>query len=134
MANLCLGIYHNLSVWYKVTDRTKFGAYISVFGAIITLTLNFLLIPIISYIGSAIATLAAYGSMMLVSYFLGRRHYKVPYDVKKIGFYLLLSIVFSVLSFYVFQGSVWKGTLLLMVFLGMIFVSEKKDIKQLIKR
>ena len=134
LANLCLGIYHNLSVWYKVTDRTKFGAYISVFGAVITLTLNFLLIPIISYKGSAIATLAAYSSMMLVSYFLGRKYYKVPYDLKKIGFYLLLSIVFSVLSYYVFQGNIWKGTLLLTVFLGMIIVSEKKDIKQLIKR
>jgi O-antigen/teichoic acid export membrane protein len=134
LANLCLGIYHNLSVWYKVTDRTKFGAYISVFGAIITLTLNFLLIPIISYKGSAIATLAAYGSMMLVSYFLGRKYYKVPYELKKIGFYLLLSIVFSVFSFYVFQGSVWKGTVMLTVFLGIIFVSEKKEIKQLIKR
>jgi O-antigen/teichoic acid export membrane protein len=134
LANLCLGIYHNLSVWYKVTDRTKFGAYISVFGAVITLTLNFLLIPIISYKGSAIATLAAYGSMMLVSYFLGRNYYKVPYDLKKIGFYLLLSIVFSVLSYCVFQGNIWKGTLLLTVFLGMIIVSEKKDIKQLIKR
>ena len=134
LANLCLGIYHNLSVWYKVTDRTKFGAYISVFGAVITLTLNFLLIPIISYKGSAIATLAAYSSMMLLSYFLGRKYYKVPYDLKKIVFYLLLSIVFSVLSYYVFQGNIWIGTLLLMVFLGMIIVSEKKDIKQLIKR
>lgn len=134
LANLCLGIYHNLSVWYKVTDRTKFGAYISVFGAVITLILNFLLIPIISYRGSAIATLAAYSSMMLVSYFLGRKYYKVPYDLKKISFYLLLSIVFSVLSYYVFQGNIWIGTLLLMVFLGMIIVSEKKDIKQLIKR
>ena len=134
LANLCLGIYHNLSVWYKVTDRTKFGAYISVFGAVITLTLNFLLIPIISYRGSAIATLAAYSSMMLVSYFLGRKYYKVPYDLKKIGFYLLLSIVFSVLSYYVFQGNIWIGTFLLMVFLGMIIVSEKKDFKQLIKR
>ena len=134
LANLCLGIYHNLSVWYKVTDRTKFGAYISVFGAMITLSLNFLLIPIISYKGSAIATLAAYGSMMVVSYFLGRKHYKVPYDLKKIGFYLLLSIVFSVLSFYVFEGNIWKGTLLLTLFLGMIFVSEKKDIKQILKQ
>jgi O-antigen/teichoic acid export membrane protein len=134
LANLCLGIYHNLSVWYKVTDRTKFGAYISVFGAFITLTLNFILIPIISYRGSAIATLAAYGSMMLVSYFFGRKYYKVPYDIKKIGFYLLLSIVFSVLSFYVFRDGIWEGTLLLVLFLGMIFVSEKKEIKQLIKR
>ena len=55
-------------------------------------------------------------------------------DLKKIGFYLLLSIVFSVLSYYVFQGNIWIGTFLLMVFLGMIIVSEKKDFKQLIKR
>ena len=94
LANLCLGIYHNLSVWYKVTDQTKFGAYISVIGAIITLILNIALIPIISYKGSAIATLAAYGTMMVVSYFIGQRKYAVPYDLKKIGTYLFLSIGF----------------------------------------
>ena len=64
IANLCLGIYHNLSVWYKITDRTKFGAYISMIGALITLIVNFALIPKYGYYGSAVATLAAYGSMM----------------------------------------------------------------------
>jgi len=134
LANLCLGIYHNLSVWYKVTDRTKFGAYISVLGAIITLLLNFALIPIISYKGSAIATLAAYGTMMIVSYFLGRKYYKVPYNLKKIGFYLLLSILFSVISFYIFEGNLWIGTSLLIVFLGMIFFSEKNEIRRIISK
>ena len=70
IANFCLGIYHNLSVWYKITDRTKFGAYISVLGAIITLVLNYVLIPIMGYKGSAIATLSAYAFMMLLSFFI----------------------------------------------------------------
>jgi len=82
LANFCLGVYHNLSVWYKVTDRTRFGAYISVFGAIVTLLLNFLLIPEYTYVGSAIATLAAYGSMMILSWYLGRKYYPIPYDLK----------------------------------------------------
>ena len=134
LANLCLGLYHNLSVWYKITDRTKFGAYISVFGALITLTLNIILIPIISYKGSAIATLAAYGSMMVISYYLGRKHYKVPYNLKKIGLYVLLSVVFSVLSFYIFKGNILIGTALLLVFVSLIYFSEKKEISQILKK
>ena len=134
LANLCLGIYHNLSVWYQLTDRTKFGAYISVMGAIITIALNFLLIPIMSYKGSAIATLAAYGSMMLLSYFLGKKYYKVPYDVKKMVGYLLLSIVLSSVSFYIFERNIWKSTSLLILFVAIIYISEKKELIQLLKR
>ena len=134
LANLCLGIYHNLSVWYKVTDRTRFGAMISVIGACITLVLNFLLIPLISYKGSAIATLAAYGSMMVISYLLGRRYYAVPYNLKKIGTYLLLSVVFSVFSFYIFDGNIWIGTALLILFVAFTYKAEKKEILQLLKK
>ncbi len=134
LANLCLGIYHNLSVWYKVTDRTKFGAYISVVGAIITIGLNFALIPLISYKGSAIATLAAYGSMMLLSYYFGKKYYTVPYETKKISFYLLVSILFSVLSFYVFKGNIWVGTALFITFLLWTYHSERLDFKRIIKK
>ena len=133
LANLCLGIYHNLSVWYKVTDRTRFGALISVIGALITLGLNFALIPIIDYKGSAIATLAAYGTMMILSYILGRKYYAVPYNLKKIGGFLLLSVVFSGLSFYLFEGDLRIGTALLLVFLLIIFISEKKEFIQILK-
>jgi len=132
LANLCLGIYHNLSVWYKITDRTKFGAYISIAGAIITILLNFALIPLIGYTGSAIATLAAYGSMMTMSYYFGRKYYSVPYDLKKIGGYLVLSIGFSGLSFYVFRGDLIIGTILLLVFLLYTYFSEKKEIKRIL--
>ncbi|MCQ0112380.1 Membrane protein involved in the export of O-antigen and teichoic acid [Zhouia amylolytica] len=134
LANFCLGIYHNLSVWYKITDRTKYGAYISVAGAVITLGLNFLLIPIISYKGSAIATLAAYGTMMLLSYYYGKKHYPIPYNLKKIGSYLLVSIVLSVLSFYVFDRNLYVGTLFVLLFLLMIFILEKNELKKILKR
>ncbi|ETN94109.1 lipopolysaccharide biosynthesis protein [Zhouia amylolytica] len=134
LANFCLGIYHNLSVWYKITDRTKYGAYISVTGAVITLVLNFLLIPIISYKGSAIATLAAYGTMMLLSYYYGKKHYPIPYNLKKIGSYLLVSIVLSVLSFYVFDRNLYVGTLFVLLFLLMIFILEKNELKKILKR
>ncbi len=134
LANLFLGIYHNLSVWYKVTDRTKFGAYISVFAAIVTLVLNYVLIPIIGYMGSAIATLAAYGSMMVLSYLYGRKYYDVPYEVKKISGYLLLAIGFSAISFYAFNGNIWLGTALLVVFAVIMFYSEKKEFLKIIKK
>jgi O-antigen/teichoic acid export membrane protein len=134
IANFCLGIYHNLSVWYKITDRTKFGAYISVFGALLTLGLNIWLIPIISYKGSAIATLAAYASMMLLSYYFGRKYYPIPYNLKKIGLYLLVSVVFSILAFYQYRGNYVVGIAMLIVFLSLVYLSEKKQIKELLKR
>lgn len=134
MANLCLGIYHNLSVWYKITDKTKFGGYISVFGAIVTLVLNLALIPIMSYKGSAIATLAAYGSMMLASYYFGKKYYPIPYNLKKIGFYLMVSVVFSLVAFYTFEDSLSLRFVLLIVFLGIVYALEKKNIKQVLKR
>lgn len=134
LANLCLGIYHNLSVWYKITDKTKFGAYISVVGAIITLLLNFLLIPVMSYMGSAIATLAAYGSMMVISYVLGQRNYPIPYELNRIGGYLLLAIVFSVISFYGFAGNLIIGTALLLVFLSSVLFAEKNELKRIFRR
>ncbi len=134
LANFCLGIYHNLSVWYKVTDRTKFGAYISLIGGIITLLFNFLLIPEYTYVGSAIATLAAYGSMMILSWYLGRKYYPIPYDLKKIGMYLALSIGFSIISFYIFDSNYMISIPLLLVFLVILYASEKKELKQLLKR
>lgn len=133
IANFCLGIYHNLSVWYKITDRTRFGAYISTFGAILTLALNFWLIPRIGYKGSAIATLAAYASMMILSYYFGRKYYPIPYNTKRIALYLGSSILFSVLSFYYFRANYAVGIVLLVVFGGIIWGLERKQISQLLR-
>ncbi|MCG2417639.1 oligosaccharide flippase family protein [Aequorivita sp. F47161] len=134
LANLFLGIYHNLSVWYKVTDRTKYGAYISAFAAIVTLVLNYILIPYMGYMGSAIATLAAYGSMMVLSYLYGRKYYNVPYDVKKIASYLVLAIVFAAISFYIFNGNIWIGTTLILVFAAIMLYSEKSEFLKIIRK
>jgi len=132
LANLCLGIYHNLSVWYKLSDKTKIGAYISIVGAFVTLALNFLLIPIWSYVGSAIATLAAYGSMMAISYYYGNKYYPIPYEVKKISFYLGLSILLSGISFYVkiLRYSYIFGIIALIAFVYIIYRNEKETLQK----
>ncbi len=133
LANLCLGIYFNLAIWYKLTDKTRFGMYISIFGAIITITFNYIMIPKIGFMASAWATLAAYGSMMLVSYQLGKKHYPVPYDIKRIGSYLVLATLISSISYYGFNANYYMSTILVLVFLGIIYVFEQKEIKQLLK-
>ncbi|MFK8296759.1 polysaccharide biosynthesis C-terminal domain-containing protein [Capnocytophaga cynodegmi] len=124
LANLCLGIYHSLSVWYKVTDRTQFGAYISILGMVITILLNFLLIPVISYKGAALATLATYLVMMLVSYFVGQRKYPIPYNINKILFYLIFSVLASFFAFYVFDRNMYVGTFLLLLYIFVVFQKE----------
>lgn len=134
LANFFLGIYTNLSVWYKLIDKTYVGAYISIVGAAVTLILNYLLIPKYSYIGSAIATISAYGSMMFISYYLGNKYYPIPYDKKKIAGYLSLSTGFSCISFYGFGGNYFVGILLLAIFLGFIYYNEKKTLLRILKR
>jgi O-antigen/teichoic acid export membrane protein len=134
LANFFLGIYTNLSVWYKLIDKTHIGAYISVVGAIITLVLNYLLIPSMSYYGSAIATLAAYASMMLISYYLGNKYYPIPYDIKKIAGYLSISIIFSAISFYGFRENYFVGVGLLVAFLYFIYHNEKVTLLRIIGR
>jgi O-antigen/teichoic acid export membrane protein len=88
-ANICLGIYTSLSIWYKLSEKTIFGALISVSGVIITLTINFIFIPKYGYLASAYATLICYGSMMIISYFLGQYYYPVPYKIGKFFIYII---------------------------------------------
>ncbi len=92
LANLFLGMYYNLSVWYKVSEKTRFGAYLSVAGAAITIGLNILLIPTMSYMGSAWATLICYASMCVMSYVFSRRHYPISYNWKYISFYMISAL------------------------------------------
>ena len=136
LANFFLGIYTNLSVWYKLIDKTRIGAYISLVGAAITLFLNWLLIPSMSYYGSAIATIAAYGSMMIISYKLGQKHYPIPYDFNKIFSYLGLTILLSGISFYIpyLRENYLVKIVLLSVFLYFIYHSEKETLLRIIKR
>ena len=136
LANFFLGIYHNLSVWYKLSDKTKMGAYISIVGAAVTLVLNFVLIQHISYVGSAIATICAYGTMMFISYRLGNKYYPIPYDMKRIGLYLGFSIVLSGLSFYVtiFRETYIFGVLSIIAFMVILYKGEKETLQRIIRR
>jgi len=126
LANLFLGIYYNLSIWYKLTEKTKYGAYLSIFGAIITLAFNFILIPIIGFVGSAWATLICYFSMTVASYYLGKKHFPVPYNIKRIGLYL-----FSMLGIYFFiyfvDSNMQINSLFLVGFIISAFVLEKRN-------
>lgn len=133
LANLMLGIYTNLSVWYKIQDKTKIGAYISVFGALITIALNYVLIPKIGLIGSAITTLVAYGVMMMISYALGQKSYPIPYDKKAIALYLGTSIVLVFTYFYNFRENYFVGIAFILIFVALIYYNEKVMIQRIIK-
>ncbi|MGZ3863368.1 MAG: lipopolysaccharide biosynthesis protein [Bacteroidia bacterium] len=98
IANLCLGIYFNLSVWYKLTGHTKFGAYLTIVGAIITLVINFAFIPKYSYMASAWATLISYGTMMVLSYLLSQKYYPTKYNIRSFIFFFGFALVFYFIS------------------------------------
>lgn len=136
LANFFLGIYTNLSVWYKLINKTHIGAIISIIGAILTLLLNFWLVPIMSYYGSAIATIAAYGTMMFISYYMGQKQYPIPYEIDKIGKYIAIAVLFSALSFYIpiLRKSYIFGIFELVAFGYYIFRNEKQTILKILKR
>ncbi len=136
LANFFLGIYTNLSVWYKLSDKTRMGAYISMIGAAITLAFNFALIPVWGYMGSAIATISAYGVMMLVSWRLGNRYYPIPYDLKKIGLYLGVSMALSGITFYVdiLRETYLFGIASLIGFMALIYKNEKHVLQKFLKK
>ena len=101
LANLFLGVYYNLSVWFKLTDKTYYGTYIGAGGAVLTIALNFLLIPVLGYMGSAIATLACYFMMAVLCWRLGERHFPVPYPVVRLSLWLAVAVVLVALGWWV---------------------------------
>ena len=138
LANMFLGIFYNLSIWYKLTDKTRFGAYLSIMGAIITLVLNYLLIPLIGYLGSAWATFFCYTSMMVASYFIGQKHYHVNYNVKRILLYIMVPVALYYGSIYIVTDMQWVhwtvNTILLLSFVVMVIIIEKPKILNLIRK
>lgn len=137
LGNVFLGIYYNLSIWYKLTNNNMMGAYITVGGAVITIVLNILLIPKFHYLGAAIATFCCYLFMMICSYILGQKHYPVPYAKKK----LIAYIVMIVLIYLIHRGLLvlWDdrwfnlGTATFLLLLFAIFISkiERKELEKL---
>jgi O-antigen/teichoic acid export membrane protein len=131
---VCLGIYMNLSIWYKLSDQTKYGLYISSVGAVLTIIINVVFIPKYSYMASAWASLAAYASMMILSYVWGQKNYPIPYNLKKNLIYIISSVIIVFLSFSVFHRNLLIGNTLFVLFAGAAFISERKQIMALLKR
>lgn len=135
LANMFLGIFINQSIWYKISGQTHFGAFLTIFGAIITITLNIYWIPRIGYMGSAWATLICYASMMIASYFMGNKHYPVNYDLKHILGYLGLSLTLYFLSVFIKTESttinLLLNNLMLIGFVVFVWKIEKKNFMKL---
>ena len=138
MANLFLGIFYNLSIWYKLTGQTKFGAYIALFGAAITLVLNWLLIPRFDYMGAAWTTFACYLSMMVVSYLLGQKYYHVNYNLKRILFYLFFAVAvyglsYGIIHFFSIESMPLRlvvNSVILIVYLGVLAWMNREEIRK----
>ncbi|WP_317167835.1 lipopolysaccharide biosynthesis protein [Sphingobacterium mizutaii] len=126
-----LGVYMNLSIWYKLSDQTRYGLYISGVGAIITIILNLILIPRYSYVGAALSTTSAYVVMVGLSYFWGQQNYSIPYNSKKILAYLFMGLI---VSWFAYFGHFWIGNLLFILFLGAVFYLEKNTLFKILKR
>jgi O-antigen/teichoic acid export membrane protein len=137
MGNIFLGIYYNLSVWYKLTNKNMYGAVITIGGAAVTVLLNILLIPSLHYLGAALATVICYLLMMIASYLLGQKYYPVPYAKKKLIAYLVLVTLIYLLhrALLLLWHNPWfsfgSATLLLLGFTWFVLRVEKKDLQKL---
>ena len=129
MANFFYGVFFSLSLWYKLTDKTRFGAFIAVIGSVITIVMNILLVPTIGYYGAAYAVLSCFFIMTVISYIMGQKHYPVPYDLKRVIFYFGLAIVLYIVSIFIEMDNQWiemmAKTPLLIAFLVIVFQKEK---------
>jgi O-antigen/teichoic acid export membrane protein len=130
---LSLGIYMNLSVWYKLSDQTKYGLYISGAGAILTIALNIIFIPLWGFMASACISLVVYLTMMFLSYLWGQKHYPIPYAVKKDLLYILIAVVLVFISFVIFKRNIIAGNILFVLFGIFIVYREKDHLKTLLK-
>ncbi|KAA9325540.1 oligosaccharide flippase family protein [Hymenobacter busanensis] len=132
LANLFLGVYYNLSVWFKLTDRTYFGTYISAGGALLTVVLNWLLIPHLGYLGCAFTTLACYFLMAFTCWWLGNRYFPVPYPVGRLAAWLLLAVGVVAVGWYVPIADWWlrqgAHVLLTLGFVAVLFVVERRTL------
>lgn len=136
LANLCLGVVYNLAIWYKLSGQTKYGAIISLAGAAVTLLVNILFVPTYSYLACAWATLAAYGSMMMLSYLLGQKNYPIKYNLRAMAVYggftfliYLLSQTYAGLENIVLR--VFLNNLLIVLFVWVIYKLEINNLKKL---
>ena len=137
LANMFLGIYYNLSIWYKLTNKTMYGAWITIAGAIITIVINYLFIPYFSYMACAWATFFSYGTMMVISFYWGQKHYRIPYAWKKLVAYMVI----VVLIYFLHRGLVAlndnryfdfiSASILVFIYCWFLATIEKKELPKL---
>ena len=141
MANVFLGAYYNLSIWYKLTDKTQMGAVVSLIGAAITLILNWLWIPMMGYVGAAWATLICYFSMAAISFGLGQKYYPVPYPTRRIAAYLALALT-AYFSSELYRENydttiysrIGVNTFIFIVYFFILYKMEEKEVKPLFEQ
>jgi O-antigen/teichoic acid export membrane protein len=133
---LFLGIYYNLSIWFKLTDQTKYSFYITLLGAIITVVVILVFVPTMGFMGGALSTLACYLSMTVVCYYFGQKYYPIPYQTGKAILYLTVSIIFSYTGFYIsFPSAVltfFVQNSFVLLFLGLVVIMEKKELSLIV--
>lgn len=136
-ANMFLGIYYNLSIWYKLSQKTSAGAYITLIGAGITLIVNYLFIPRYSYMACAWATFLCYGSMMVVSFVWGQKQYRIPYAWKKLVAYMVIVAIMYFIHHFITKvsSSIWinygVATIFLLLYGLFVLRVEKKEFQKL---
>ncbi len=126
------GIYYNLSVWYKLTDRTQFGAIITGIGALLTILANYFLIPVLGYFGSSLATLITFFSMATLSYLLGQKHYPIPYKTSRILEYIGVASIIVFVFYQLDTGGFWLNIIVrngaVLTFILYIYLRERKNL------
>ena len=129
LANIFLGIYYNLSVWYKVTNKTYYAAVISTIGAFLTIILNLFLIPKYGYMGAAWTTLICYMTMMFISFYFGRHNFKINYSLRTISYYFLITLsvffVSQILTQKIYNIQI-DNTILFLLYIIFIYIELKR--------
>lgn len=143
LGNLFFGVFFSLSLWYKLSDKTRYGAIMAIIGSVITIVLNFTLVPVIGYRGAAYAVFICFGVMMCISYILGQKHYPVPYQIKRLLFYFAFAMILFMISNQIEIQNIWIKMLIktpmLLAFIFVFLWKEKlltytlNKLKQLIK-
>ena len=140
IANMFLGVYYNLSIWYKLSNKTMAGAWITLLGACITIVINYLAIPHFGYMASAWATFFCYGTMMIVSYVWGQQVYPVPYATKKLIAYFIIAVMVYSINLLLHLVSTNQpfnylfATILLFAFIVFVARIERKDLQSIFKK
>ncbi|WP_215224793.1 polysaccharide biosynthesis C-terminal domain-containing protein [Echinicola shivajiensis] len=138
MGYLLLGVYFNLSIWFKITDKTIYSFYITFTGAIVTILVIFFMVPRFGYTGGAMSTLATYLVMSIMCYYFGQKYYPIPYKIEKGVFYLIVAFAFSYLGYYLNMDSLILTSLLrnllVVAFVILIAFLEKRELSLILQK